>query len=99
MALQKSMEISGVKLISGSGFVYQLGEETVTTEPLYIKVTSITGDKERIRASVSFANGQEGVQVMSRDYSFSFDLNGPNIIEQTYEYLKTLPEFSDAVDC
>jgi hypothetical protein len=29
---------------------------------------------------------------------FPYDLNGPNPIKQAYLYLKTLPEFADAVD-
>lgn len=28
-----------------------------------------------------------------------YDLNGPNPIEQAYEYVKALPVFSGAVDC
>jgi hypothetical protein len=34
-------------------------------------------------------------QVLSCDYN----LDGPNPIKQAYLHLKTLPEFSDAVDC
>jgi hypothetical protein len=34
-------------------------------------------------------------QILSCDYN----LDDPNPIKQAYEYLKTLPEFSDAVDC
>ena len=32
-------------------------------------------------------------------YSFSYDITGENPIKQAYEYLKTLPEFSNATDC
>ena len=28
-----------------------------------------------------------------------YDLEGPNPIKQAYLYLKTLPEFADAIDC
>ena len=31
-------------------------------------------------------------------YSFSYDLTGANPIQQAYEHLKTLPEFSGATD-
>lgn len=99
MALQKSFEVSGVKLISGSGFIYQLGEETIATEPLYIKVASFIGDKEYIKATVLFSISKDGLQVMQRDYRLSLDLNGLNPIKQAYEHLKTLPEFADATDC
>lgn len=29
----------------------------------------------------------------------NYDINGSNPIAQAYAYLKTLPEFADAVDC
>jgi len=33
-------------------------------------------------------------------YEFTYDLNsGRNIYEQAYDYLKTLPEFSEVGDC
>ena len=36
----------------------------------------------------------------SEDFiSCAYDINGENPFKQAYKYLKTLPEFSDAVDC
>lgn len=32
-------------------------------------------------------------------FNTSYDINGENPIKQAYLHLKTLPEFSDAVDC
>lgn len=32
-------------------------------------------------------------------FTCSFDIEGENPFRQAYEYLKTLPEFADAVDC
>ena len=32
-------------------------------------------------------------------YQCAYDIAGDNPIKQAYEHLKTLPEFSDAVDC
>ena len=32
-------------------------------------------------------------------YSCAYDITGENPIKQAYEYLKTLPEFSNATDC
>ena len=99
MALQSSIQISGMKLLSGSGFVYPLGEETVTTDPLYVKVTSISGNKDLISAAVSFSQEAKSTVVLNQTYQFPLDLEGPNPIKQAYLHLKTLPEFSDAVDC
>lgn len=33
------------------------------------------------------------------EYSCAYDIGGKNPIAQAYAHLKTLPEFSDAVDC
>lgn len=33
------------------------------------------------------------------EFQAAYDLNGDNPLAQAYAHLKTLPEFSDAVDC
>jgi hypothetical protein len=99
MALQNSFSFTGIKSVSGDGFFIQYGEESVTTGTLYIKVTSVAGTKEAFSASVSFTDNQSGNLVLHKQYEFPLDLNGPNPIKQAYEYLKTLPEFTDATDC
>ena len=35
----------------------------------------------------------------SMEVTYPYDLEGPNPIKQAYLYLKSLPEFADAVDC
>lgn len=99
MALQNSFSFTGIKSISGDGFFIQYGEESVTTDPLYIKVVNVAGTKETLSASVSFTNNQSGDVVAYKQYEFPLDLEGSNPIRQAYEYLKTLPEFADATDC
>lgn len=99
MALQKSFSFTGIKSVSGDGFFIQYGEESVTTGALYIKVTTVAGTKETLSASVSFTDNQSENVVAHKQYEFSLDLEGSNPIRQAYEYLKTLPEFADAVDC
>lgn len=32
-------------------------------------------------------------------YSCDYDINGENPLKQAYAYLKTLPEYADAIDC
>lgn len=51
--------------------------------------------KFRVRASV------DGVLPHFADvgYECVYDIVGENPIKQAYEYVKTLPEFADAVDC
>ena len=79
----------------------QLGEfplevQHVTISDVYAKVLSVTGNKASIIASVGFI---KDVKLAERIYTFTPDLEGPNFIKQAYQFLKTLPEFSDATDC
>lgn len=99
MALTHSIDITGIKTISGNGLVYELGEETITTNPLYIKVVGVSGNKQKLMASVTLTSGQSGPALAVKHYEFPLDLDGPNPIKQAYEHLKSLPEFADAVDC
>lgn len=74
------------------------GQET-TLSDLYIKVTSTYTTKHEVEASVTAFTNAEGAGLLTEFYTFSLDLEGPNPIKQAYQFLKTLPEFSDAVDC
>ncbi len=55
--------------------------------------------KDKISFQVR-SHKEKGLPYFS-DVSFesSYALDGANPIKQAYEYLKTLPEFADAVDC
>jgi hypothetical protein len=65
----------------------------------YIKVDSISGNKQTVSYSViTFADDKKSV-VVQNTYYFVPDMNGANFIHQAYEHLKTLPDFADAVDC
>jgi len=99
MALTHSISITGTKLISGEGFLYDIGEETIITEPLYIKVVGVSGNKQQLSASVSFTCKESGKVLATKEYRFLLNLEGPNPIKQAYLFLKTLPEISDATDC
>jgi hypothetical protein len=99
MALRKSIVVSGVSLISGADFVFKKGEATETTPELYIKVETVYGDKNNIRVLVTFKNQKTEEHLMHREYSFTPNLDAGNFIAQAYEHLKTLPEFSGAIDC
>ena len=80
------------------------GGQTLSTETIdedftgiYVKVESVNSSKNKTTASISFKLDE--TQLFYKYYEFPLDLNGPNPIKQAYEYLKTLPEFADAVDC
>jgi hypothetical protein len=99
MAFTNSLTISGTKFISGDGIYYPIEDAVITTEPLYIKVSTITGNKLNLTATVTFTSQTTGAVVATKSYQFLLDLNGGNPIKQAYEHLKTLSEFADATDC
>jgi len=65
----------------------------------YIRVDSIEATKYSVKATIGYY--KKGGQDFLTNYLVSFEpnLDGDNFIKQTYEYLKTLPEFADATDC
>jgi len=81
--------------------------ETVSTDIVgdvqiscYIKVTMISADKTNVVSDVLFRKDTgEGAIIKSARYSFSPNMQGENFIKQTYEHLKTLPDFAGSVDC
>jgi hypothetical protein len=65
----------------------------------YIKVQDLFCTKDRIEAGVGFKASSSDLPVKIEKYNFIPDMDGGNFIKQTYEYLKTLPEFTGAIDC
>jgi len=70
-----------------------------TIENAYIKVTNVTGNKEKINAAIGFCKAQGENAFFSKTIQFVPDLAGRNFIAQAYDHIKTLPEFDGAVDC
>jgi hypothetical protein len=99
MALKKAITVSGMGFVSGLDIVIKTGETTATTQPLYIKVESVAGDKSQVKASVTFKDEATGEYLMRKDYNFAPSMDGGNFIAQAYAHLKTLPEFAGAADC
>ena len=87
MALKKH-----VSLMSNFGIEVDVGEA-------YIKVTQLVASKESITANVGFFNIEKNQLFQTLPFTFKTDLNGGNFIAQSYDHLKTLSEFADAVDC
>jgi hypothetical protein len=69
----------------------------VTVNDTYVKVENVQSDKLAARANVCFYKNEKSFN--AKTYEFYVNLDGSNFIKQAYEYLKTLPEFSGAVDC
>jgi hypothetical protein len=65
----------------------------------YIKVQDLFCTKNRIEAGIAFKADSVNLPVKTEKYNFAPNLEGGNFIKQTYEYLKTLPEFAGAIDC
>ena len=66
----------------------------------YIKVTMVSADKTNVVADVLFRkDNADGAIIKSDRHSFVPNMQGENFIKQSYEHLKTLPGFANAVDC
>jgi hypothetical protein len=68
-------------------------------ENAYINVNNVKIEKAYANAIFYIFKKKNGQLLNQKAYSFDYDLNGENPIKQAYQFLKTLPEFSDAVDC
>jgi hypothetical protein len=65
----------------------------------YIKISSFTGNKEKIEIYLSIYKSKDDRFLENKTLSFTPSLEGDNFIKQGYQYLKTLPEFAGAIDC
>lgn len=65
----------------------------------YIRVEQVDASKLKATAIVSFNNEAVDKRFITKIYEYKPDLTGSNFIRQAYDYLKTLPEFDEAVDC
>lgn len=74
---------------------------TLSIPDAYWRVDKVASTKQRAICTVSVnkKDNDHYVMVEEKIYDFIPNLDGGNFIRQAYEYLKTLPEFSGAVDC
>lgn len=70
----------------------------IDIEDVIIKVDSITGNKNGITFTTHMYKGEDILKDCDSKYNFIPSLE-PNFIAQAYKYLKTLDEYSDAIDC
>jgi len=96
MALTKTYRVAGTETVSTEFGVVSSKDVTVNLSNAYIKVESVSGDKNNVTATVTTKIGSN---IKTKFYQFKPNLDGSNFIKQAYEHLKTLPEFADAVDC
>lgn len=77
-------------------------EKQVEYPTCYIMIKCVNGDKRKISLQVVFyADSSKEQAIEYKGYTFTPSVadGSANFIQQGYEYLKTLPEFADAVDC
>lgn len=97
MALRKIIEVEGKSVVQTPLGSIENGTQRVSFLA-YIKVISITGNKNEMTAGVHFAGD---VAQLTKQYQVpvSVEAGSSNFIEQAYKHLKTLPEFAGAEDC
>lgn len=77
-------------------------QEQVEYPESYVMIKRVSGDKIKISLQVVFyADNSKEQAIEYKQYTFTPSVadGSTNFIQQGYEYLKTLPEFADAVDC
>jgi hypothetical protein len=96
MALSKKITLSGNLFLHTDNARYPLGTGSHEMDA-YIRVVSVSASKPMAEVMVEITENGTGYQ---NSYNFQPDLSdgAANHIKQAYEYLKTLPEFADAIN-
>lgn len=71
----------------------------IVIKDVEFKIMDLRGDKNRILMNVQGKISTQDEPIEVENYYFTPNLDGINFIAQGYEYLKSLPEYLDAVDC
>jgi hypothetical protein len=97
MALKKNLTLTGLVVIETNFGTIKKGNENIIFDA-YIKVDSVSANKESASVNVSFTNEQ---LKFNKQYVAPISVadGAKNFIAQAYEHLKTLPEFAGATDC
>lgn len=74
------------------------GQQVVVPDA-YIKVSTLSGSKESIRAVVEVRASKDGEFLSKHDFVFTPELNGNNFIAQAYDHAKKQPQFENAQNC
>lgn len=75
-------------------------EAGLTATDAYIRVIKIDiSQKQNAVAELSFGVNEDAMPFQYKAVAFQFNLAGDNPWKQAYNYIKTLPEYQDAVDC
>lgn len=97
--IPKGIDIS--KGQDNSDVVNMVLNKDYTVNDGYIKVDSLSGNKELLDVVVFFKRNRETEDItLAKTYEFipSVEDVSPNFIKQAYEFLKSLPEFEGSED-
>lgn len=75
--------------------------KAIKIENAYIKIDKIEGNKNLLNLHVGIYKSSD-CKMLLKNRMFEFDnilLDSDNFIKQGYLFLKTLPEFANAIDC
>lgn len=98
MALRKTLVFNAdTVLITPYGRINSETKE-ISLSDIYIRIASVRGNKDLLTIEVEFDFPDNP---LLKTYAFTPSVadGSENFIRQGYEYLKTLPEFAEAVDC
>jgi hypothetical protein len=99
MALNVQIQLDVVKTISQS-LAQELGiSDSQVTVSSYAKVVKVSGDKTNVVYNVEFLTMGNKQRIKNLEFAFVPKTPGKDFIAQAYEHMKTLAEFTDAVDC
>ena len=82
--------------------IYETKEEKEVYPSAYIRIENLNGDKGKCELTVCVYSDNAKEKIVARKtYNFTPSVadGSTNFIQQGYEYLKTLPEYAEAVDC
>lgn len=65
----------------------------------YVRVEGVRVSKNSIQFQARTSVDNEKPHFLDLQYECAYSLDGENPIKQAYEHLKTLPEFTGAIDC
>lgn len=107
MALSKNIKVKAIyyiadnfELFKAQGLPYHV-EKEVNFQGCYIQIINVTGNKEKVDIDVAtFSDSTKQNIINTTSYSFvpTVGVDADDFIKQGYEYLKTLPEYADAID-
>lgn len=77
----------------------------VTLPNAYYRISTVGGDKEKqiltlclFSSQTAYLDGKDCMEQKYHDFIPSVEEGAPNFIKQGYEYVKSLPDFSDVID-